>query len=85
MKLTPADTLFDASEEFDMDTGEAVISDWALSSQVDEAALSNEAPSSEFSPSEDCGILVRTLSAEHSTSASAPLMTRSRNTSKIMR
>lgn len=80
--LISADTLFNASEEFDSDTDEAFTCDDALSSQADEAIVFNEVSSRGWSPQEDWTMFGRTATEEDNTSASAALAINSRKEGK---
>lgn len=78
MNLISANELFDTSEEFDINTDEAIIWVDALSSQADEAAMFNEVSSRGLYPPEDWEIFGRRSSEGDNTSASAALATKSR-------
>ncbi|KAL9134082.1 MAG: hypothetical protein Q9175_004744 [Cornicularia normoerica] len=82
INLTPADILFNVSEEFDRDRDKAIVSDDALSSQADEAAVSNGVSLEESSSPKDCGAFGGRSNEKIGSSASADPATRSRKASK---
>lgn len=84
VKGTPADKIFVASEELDVCRDEDVISDDALSSQADEAAIFNDAFSKGLYSPRGCEMLGRRFSEGDIASALAALTTKSRRARKII-
>lgn len=84
MNLISADILFNASEEFDIDTDDAAVSNDASLSQADAAAISNEVSSEGLCSPEDGEIPGRSSNEDDNTSALAALAINSRKASKSM-